>query len=267
VLSALIIVFREVLEAALVVGIVCAATRGVTGRSLMVTLGILLGVAGACLVALGADAIAGFASGMGQELFNALVLLAVVVLLSSHILWMSRHGEHLARSADTAGRSVRSGEQPLRILAALDDVAKETGDLVLVGGGLFFALKKSNGGEAAGEHHEAQAEAQKAPAQYVKLDPSFVINLDDEAASRYLQLDATVMTRDPETVKAVAEHLPRIRYELMLLFSQQHYDRIVTREGKEALQAQSLETVKKVLEQETGKADVEGLYFTTFVMQ
>ena len=132
-LSALIIVFREVLEAALVVGIVCAATRGVTGRSLMVSLGILLGVAGACLVALGADAIAGFASGMGQELFNALVLFAVVVLLSSHILWMSRHGEHLARSADTAGRSVRSGEQPLRILAALVGFAvlREGSEVVL----------------------------------------------------------------------------------------------------------------------------------------
>lgn len=132
-LSALIIVFREVLEAALVVGIVCAATRGVAGRNLMVALGILLGVAAACLVAVGADAIAGLAAGMGQEVFNALVLLAVVVLLGSHILWMSRHGEHLARSADTAGRSVRSGERPLRILAALVGLAvlREGSEVVL----------------------------------------------------------------------------------------------------------------------------------------
>jgi flagellar FliL protein len=169
----------------------------------------------------------------------------------------------MAAAAASAEKSAASPTIKIVLIAVVAAVLAAAA----VGGGLFFALKKSNGGEAAGEHHEAQAEAQKAPAQYVKLDPSFVINLDDEAASRYLQLDATVMTRDPETVKAVAEHLPRIRYELMLLFSQQHYDRIVTREGKEALQAQSLETVKKVLEQETGKADVEGLYFTTFVMQ
>ncbi|MFZ5653770.1 MAG: FTR1 family iron permease [Pseudomonadota bacterium] len=132
-LSALIIVFREVLEAALVVGVVCAATRGLSGRGLMVALGIGGGIAGAALVALGADAIAGLASGMGQELFNALVLLIVVALLGSHILWMSRHGRQLARAADAAARAVRAGERPPRILAALVGLAvlREGSEVVL----------------------------------------------------------------------------------------------------------------------------------------
>lgn len=171
----------------------------------------------------------------------------------------------MAAAAASAEKSAASPTIKIVVIA----VAAAVLTAAAVGGGLFFVLnKKTEGGGAAGESHEAKAEAQKkTPAQYVRLDPSFVINLDDEAASRYLQLDATVMTRDPETAKAIGEHLPRIRYELMLLFSQQHYDRIVTREGKEALQAQSLEAVRKVLQQETGKADLEGLYFTTFVMQ
>ncbi|GMU47020.1 MAG: FTR1 family protein [Pseudomonadales bacterium] len=132
-LSALIIVFREVLEAALVVGIVCAATRGVPGRNAMVGAGIGLGIGGALVVALAADAIAGFASGMGQELFNALVLIAVVVLLSGHILWMSTHGEKLARDANAAGEAVRSGERPPRILIALVGLAllREGSEVVL----------------------------------------------------------------------------------------------------------------------------------------
>ena len=46
-----IIVFREVLEAALVIGIVMAATKGVAGRGWFVGGGILAGVAGAVLVA------------------------------------------------------------------------------------------------------------------------------------------------------------------------------------------------------------------------
>lgn len=132
-LSALIIVFREVLEAALVIGIVCAATRGVRGRGVMVTLGVGAGVVGAVLVALGAERIAELAEGMGQELFNAAILLTVVVMLGAHILWMSRHGEALARDAGRAGESVRTGEKPPRILAALVGLAvlREGSEVVL----------------------------------------------------------------------------------------------------------------------------------------
>ncbi len=132
-LSALIIVFREVLEAALVIGIVCAATRGVRGRGVMVTLGVGAGIVGAVLVALGAERIAELAEGMGQELFNASILLTVVVMLGAHILWMSRHGEALARDAGRAGESVRTGEKPPRILAALVGLAvlREGSEVVL----------------------------------------------------------------------------------------------------------------------------------------
>lgn len=132
-LSALIIVFREVLEAALVIGIVCAATRGVRGRGVMVTLGVGAGIVGAVLVALGAERIAELAEGMGQELFNASILLAVVVMLGAHILWMSRHGEALARDAGRAGESVRMGEKPPRVLAALVGLAvlREGSEVVL----------------------------------------------------------------------------------------------------------------------------------------
>lgn len=65
-----LLVFREVLEAALIVTIVCAATRGVPGRGWFVSGGLALGV----LVALFADRLADAFSGVGQEVFNAAVL-------------------------------------------------------------------------------------------------------------------------------------------------------------------------------------------------
>ncbi len=57
-LATAIIVFREVLEASLVVGIVLAASRGVPRRGVWVTSGIAAGALGAALVAAGAGAIA-----------------------------------------------------------------------------------------------------------------------------------------------------------------------------------------------------------------
>ena len=73
-LASLLIVFREVLEAGLIVGIVLAATRGLAGRGTWIAGGIVGGVAGAAMIAAFAGAISDALSGAGQEVFNASVL-------------------------------------------------------------------------------------------------------------------------------------------------------------------------------------------------
>src|SRR6266852_1781874 len=70
-LGSLVIVFREVLEAGLIIGIVLAATRGVPERGAWVALGTGVGTLGAGVVALFAEAIANAFEGAGQELLNA----------------------------------------------------------------------------------------------------------------------------------------------------------------------------------------------------
>jgi high-affinity iron transporter len=132
-LGSALIVFREVLEAALVIGIACAATRGLAGRSAWVSGGIAAGVIGACVVAAFAEAIAGTASGMGQELFNAGVLLAAVGMLGWHNVWMARHGRELAAQMNALGTSVRSGARPLYALGAVIALAvlREGAEVVL----------------------------------------------------------------------------------------------------------------------------------------
>ena len=83
-LGALIIVFREVIEAGLIVGIVMAATRGVIGRGRWITIGIGGGVLGASIVAMFARAISDAFQGAGQELFNAGVLGVAVIMPVSY---------------------------------------------------------------------------------------------------------------------------------------------------------------------------------------
>jgi high-affinity iron transporter len=80
-LAIAIIVFREVLEASLVVGIVLAASRGVACRGFWVSSGITTGVLGATLVAACASAIAAAVNGVGQELFNTAILFIAVAML------------------------------------------------------------------------------------------------------------------------------------------------------------------------------------------
>jgi high-affinity iron transporter len=122
-LATAIIVFRETLEAALIVGIVLAASRGVAGNRRWVGIGVLGGVLGAGLAAAFAGEISDFAAGAGQELFNAVILLFAVTMLGWHNVWMSRHGREIAREMSALGHAVREGSRPLYALAIVVGIA------------------------------------------------------------------------------------------------------------------------------------------------
>lgn len=122
-LATALIVFREVFEAALIVGIVLAATRGVASRNTWIAIGIAGGVIGAGLVAAFASTIADAAQGFGQELFNAAVLFIAVAMLAWHQVWMNRHGREIAAQMTTMGKAVSEGGQPLYVLAIVVGVA------------------------------------------------------------------------------------------------------------------------------------------------
>jgi high-affinity iron transporter len=122
-LGAAIIVFREVFEAAMIVGIVLAASAGARGRGRWVSGGVAAGIVSAGFVALFAGSIAAAVSGTGQELFNATILLLAVAMLGWHIIWMSRHGRELATSARAIGEAVISGSRPLYVLGVVCGLA------------------------------------------------------------------------------------------------------------------------------------------------
>ena len=71
-----IIVFREILEIALIVGILTAATKEIPGRTRWIVGGLSLGVITSAIIALFTDKISDSLDGMGQEFFNGLILIA-----------------------------------------------------------------------------------------------------------------------------------------------------------------------------------------------
>ena len=144
-----LLVFREVLEAALIITIVCAATRGVPGRGWYVGGGLALGVLGAVLVALFADRLADAFSGVGQEVFNAGVLLAAVGMIGWHVLWMAGHGRALAREMQALGNAVGAGSRSLLMLLVVVALAvlREGSEVVLF---LYGMVAGGAGGVAGG---------------------------------------------------------------------------------------------------------------------
>jgi len=138
--------------------------------------------------------------------------------------------------------------------------------IVGVGGGgaaAYFLLPK--GGDAAAE--APAKEEKKAPAQYLALEPAFVVNLADEGSTRYLQTELQVMARDPKVIAELTTHMPAVRNALLMLFSKQKQADVRSQEGREKLQSDALVEINRVLEEETGSGSVEALFFTSLVTQ
>lgn len=122
-LGALIIVFREAIEAGLIIGIVAAVTRGVEGSRRHIAAGVLAGALGAVIVAAFAERLSQAFAGSGQELFNAGVLMLAVIMLAWHNIWMARHGRELAQELSAVGRAVAQGDRTLLALSTVVGLA------------------------------------------------------------------------------------------------------------------------------------------------
>jgi high-affinity iron transporter len=146
-LAALIIVFREVFEAGLIVGIVLAVTGSVTHRNRWIGGGVLAGALAACIVAAFTGALSQLFAGMGQELFNAAILGIAVLMLTWHNVWMAHHGREIAGEMRAAGQAVTDGTKSLLALAVVVGVAvlREGSEVAL----FLYGVAASDGGSAA----------------------------------------------------------------------------------------------------------------------
>ncbi|MDE2007007.1 MAG: FTR1 family protein [Rhodospirillales bacterium] len=142
-LASFIIVFREVLEAGLIVGIVLAATVGIRGRGRYLAAGIAAGIAGACLLAGSIDLLATALAGNGQDIFTVAILVLAVLMLGWHTIWMSRHGREIARQMQTLGGAVKDGQRTLFAMAVVVAIAvlREGAEVVLFLYGIAISAK------------------------------------------------------------------------------------------------------------------------------
>jgi len=98
-LQSFIIIFRETLEVALVVGIVLGylVRSGQSEYKKSVYLGLAAGVAASVLGAFGFQLLAGGFSGRAEQIFEGITMLAGAILLTTLIIWMIRKS---AKSAE-----------------------------------------------------------------------------------------------------------------------------------------------------------------------
>ncbi|MBW2941595.1 flagellar basal body-associated FliL family protein [Zhongshania aquimaris] len=138
-----------------------------------------------------------------------------------------------------------------------------------VGGTWFFMHEPAPEPVAVGaDGKPAAAEMdQKKEPEYYSLSPSFVVNLQNERGIRFLMIEIDLMTRKDDVFSKVEQYEPRIRNDLLMLFSKLDREAIATAEQRQTLQNEALATINGVLKAESGKPGVEAVYFTKFVVQ
>ncbi len=131
-ISSMVIVFREMLEMVLVVGVLLAATRGMPGSRLWIGCGVLGGLIGAGFFGVFMEQMESSFDGDGEFIFNAVVLLLASVLIAWTVFWMSRHGRDMSQRMQQVGGSVKAGDLPYTALAivALSAVMREGSEAV-----------------------------------------------------------------------------------------------------------------------------------------
>lgn len=145
--------------------------------------------------------------------------------------------------------------------------------VVLVSGAvaaLYFSgtLSSSGAGTSASNLKvEIPALPEQGEVVYIPLDPAFTVNLQGSTRTRFLQANVQVVTHEPRMAELVVKHMPVIRNALVMLLSSKDAEDLDSREGKESLRAEALAAIQEVLREETGSVGVEGVFFTSFVMQ
>jgi flagellar FliL protein len=134
--------------------------------------------------------------------------------------------------------------------------------LGVIGGGAAVFLSKKNAPDKEKEH---KAEATKPPV-FLPLE-AFVVNLQNDSGDKYLQVSMTLQVADEEQVNQIKLNNAQIRSRILMLLSSKDAEEILTSEGKEALIEEIIEQVKLPFTPKGSPQKVDGVFFTSFIVQ
>lgn len=122
-IASLVIVFREMLEMVLVIGVLMAATRGLAASRAWIAMGSAVGLAGAAFFGVFMEQMESSFGGNGEFLFNAVLLSMASMLIAWTVLWMRQHGRQASQHMQQVGQSVGRGELSFVALAMVSMAA------------------------------------------------------------------------------------------------------------------------------------------------
>ena len=128
----------------------------------------------------------------------------------------------------------------------------------------YFGIEST---EVAEDGHGAAPAPSLSDTYYLPIDPPFIVNFTHLGALRYLQISIEVMYPNEDIIDRVIEHMPAIRNSLILLLSDQPYEKLSTFEGKEELRTEMVAAVNQIVYRGSPVQYPGEMFITNFVMQ
>ncbi|MFZ8864878.1 MAG: FTR1 family iron permease [Rickettsiales bacterium] len=111
------VIFREIFEIVLILGIIIAVTNNMPNRKKAIILGFLFGLISSVIFAFFASKITDLANGLGQEITNAIILFTASFFIGWTILWMQKHAKEIKQNFQKISSEISQGKKSYIILA------------------------------------------------------------------------------------------------------------------------------------------------------
>ncbi|WP_341762745.1 FTR1 family protein [Candidatus Tisiphia endosymbiont of Melanophora roralis] len=114
-----LVVFRECLEIALLLGVMLAVTKQLEKSRIYIIAGVMLGTVSAALFAFFTRSITVAFSGLGDEIFNSGIILLTVALIGWTIVWMQGYGIKIKQNLNDLSVKISSGDSSYIMLVLI----------------------------------------------------------------------------------------------------------------------------------------------------
>lgn len=142
------------------------------------------------------------------------------------------------------------------------------------GGGAYFFLMGDDGSDPEGQTSEQtgteanSVEAKNAlSASYVAMPRPFVFNVMEGKRDRLVQIKVQLLVRGTDSETLAKKHIPLLEGTLVRIFGTATAAQLRSPEGKEQIREQALKALNESTKKLEGKALIDSVLFTGFVLQ
>ncbi len=128
-----IVVFRECMEIAFLLGVVMAATKPVKDSRKYIILGCMCGVFFAASFAFFAKALSDSMGGLGDEMFDSCVILFTAILISWTVVWMQGYTKKIRKNLSKLSEKISAGavSQLMLVFVVASAIFREGAEIIL----------------------------------------------------------------------------------------------------------------------------------------
>jgi high-affinity iron transporter len=134
-----VIIFRELLEISIVLGIINVATDQVLHRTRFIYSGVITGIIGSAVCALLFGYVTIMFSGSGQEIINSITLVISILLIGYTVVWMKGNSKLFSDKLLQASKEISMGKKPLYAISIIiaSSIFREGTEIVLFLNGII----------------------------------------------------------------------------------------------------------------------------------